>query len=78
MATYENDGHRGLPVNDECVSISCSQRDYDRENDEKQGYVRRGIGMSFMHDGSPCDGDIESLHRLCCYLLTLPLLKGSG
>jgi hypothetical protein len=54
MATYENDGHFcGLPVNEECVSISCSQRDYDRQKDEKQGYVRRGIGKSFVHEGSP-------------------------
>jgi len=54
MATYENDGHFcGLPVNDEGVSISCSQGDDDRENDEKQCYVRGRIGKSFEHDGSP-------------------------
>jgi len=54
MTTYENDGHFcGLPVNDEGVSISCSQRNYDRENDEKQCYVRRRIGKSFEHDGPP-------------------------
>jgi hypothetical protein len=39
MATYENDGHVcGLSINDECVSLSCSQRNYDRKNDEKQCY----------------------------------------
>jgi hypothetical protein len=54
MATYENDWHFcGLPINDECVSLSCFQRDYDRKNDEKQCYVRRRIGRSFEHDGSP-------------------------
>jgi hypothetical protein len=54
MATYENDGHfRGLAINDECVSLSCSQRDYGGKNDEKQCYLRRSIGRSFEHDGSP-------------------------
>jgi hypothetical protein len=54
MATYENDGHVcGLSTNDECVSLSCSQRNYDRKNDDKQCYVRRRIGGSFEHDRSP-------------------------
>ncbi len=29
------------------------RRDHDRKNDEKQCYVRRRIGRSFEHDGSP-------------------------
>src|SRR5580692_10644962 len=54
MATYENDRHFcGLPINDECVSLSRSQRNYDRKYDEKHCYVRRRIGISFEHARSP-------------------------